>query len=98
MNPKRLEDLFAGAVELTASERALVLHALTEWYMRGGANFPPHNRRELYKSVAGKLSGLKLHRMVTPDGSRLVSVEEHEEIVAKLYPVTPPVPDDWSLW
>lgn len=81
----RLEDVFAGHLELTASERAIVFHALTEWYADGSAGIPAGtNRRDFIRTIIEKFKTLKLEKMVTPDGSRLVSVEEHAAIVAAL--------------
>lgn len=85
----KLEDTFKGELELTASERAYLEHALTDSYMRGGWCPPGHNKRDFMKGVMAKVYSLKLHRMVTPDGTKLVSVEEHDKIVAELYPGTP---------
>jgi hypothetical protein len=79
----KLEDIFAGPLALTATELAYLRHALAELYMRGGWCPKGENRREFTKRVNEKLSALKLDRMVTPDGSRLVSVEEHAAIVAE---------------
>lgn len=78
----KLEDIFAGLLELTASELAYLRHALAELYMRGGWCPKGENRRDFTNRVSEKLGTLKLDRMVTPDGSRLVSVEEHAAIVA----------------
>lgn len=86
---KRLEDIFAGYVELTASERAFILSALMEQYLRGGWFPPCENKREFFRQVSAKVDNLKFHRMVTPDGTRLVTVEEHDAIVAELYPEKP---------
>jgi hypothetical protein len=80
----KLEDMFTGPLELTASELAYLRHALAELYMRGGWCPKGENRRDFTTRVNAKLSALKLDRMVTPDGSRLVSVEEHTAIVAEL--------------
>ena len=80
----KLEDIFVGALEFTASELAYLRHALVELYMHGGWCPKGENRRDFNKRVLEKLSRLKLDRMVTPDGSRLVSVEEHAAIVAGL--------------
>jgi hypothetical protein len=76
----KLEDIFAGYLELTASEVSYLHHALQELYMRGGWAPNGKDKRELAKSVSAKLNNMKLFRMVTPDGSRLVSVEEHKEL------------------
>lgn len=81
---KKLEDVFAGTLELTATERAYLYHALTELYARGGWCPEGEDRRDLTRRVHEKIGTLKLYRMVTPDGSRLVSVEEHDAIVAEL--------------
>ena len=80
----KLEDIFAGPLELTVSELACLRHALTELYTRGGWCPKSENRRDFTKRVSEKLGTLKLDRMVTPDGSRLVSVEDHAAIVAEL--------------
>lgn len=80
----KLEDIFTGQLELTASELAYLHHAITALYMRGGWCPKGENRRDFTKSVSEKLGTLKLDRMVTPDGSRLVSVEEHAAIVDEL--------------
>ncbi len=79
-----LEDTFAGTIELTASELAYLRHALEELYMRGGWSPKREKRRDFTRCVHEKLGALKLDRMVAPDGSRLVSVEEHASIVAEL--------------
>jgi hypothetical protein len=79
-----LEDIFAGRLELTASERAYLLHAVSELYVRGGWAPKGKNRREVAEGISKKLGALKLERMVTPDGSRLVSPEEHASIVDAL--------------
>lgn len=82
MSAPRLEDVFAGRLELTASERAFVFHALMEWYLNGGGGVPAGmNRRDFIRAILEKFKALRLEKMVTPDGSRLVSVEEHETIV-----------------
>lgn len=82
--PPELEDVFVGTLELTASELAYVRYALNNQYMQGGWPCPKGgSRRELVQRVGTKLSALKLERMVTPDGSRLVSVEEHAALVAQ---------------
>ena len=80
----KLEDIFTGSLELTASELAYLRHAVAELYMCGGWCPKGENRRDFAKRVNEKLSTLKLERMVTPDGSRLVSVEEHAAIVAEI--------------
>ncbi len=80
----KLEDIFAGTLELTASELAYLRHAVAELYMGGGWCPKGESRRDFMKRVNEKLGALKLDRMVTPDGSRLVSVEEHTAIVADL--------------
>lgn len=79
----RLEDVFAGRVELTASQRSFLQHLLMEWYVSGGSGAPEGvNRRAFVRGLQEKLSSLRLEKMVTPDGSRLVSVEEHEAMVS----------------
>lgn len=80
----KLEDIFTGSLELTASERAYLHRALEDHYMRGGWCPKGENRLDLMRRIGDKLGALKLDRMVTPDGSRLVSVEEHAAIVAEL--------------
>ena len=80
----KLEDIFAGPLELTASERAYLHRALEDHYLRGGWCPKGENRRDFMTRVSEKLGVLKLDRMVTPDGSRLVSVEEHAAIVSEL--------------
>jgi hypothetical protein len=79
-----LEDIFSGFVELEASERAYILHALSEAYMNGG--WLPVGRQpgELMRSIGEKLGVLKLTKMVVPDGSKLVSVAEHDALVAAM--------------
>ncbi len=78
----KLEDVVAGHLELTMSERGLILHALSELYVRGGwAPSYVQDRRALHKRTAAKIANLPLVRMVAPEGGRLVSVEEHEAIV-----------------
>jgi len=79
-----LEDIFTGSLDLTASELAYVRYALAELYMRGGWCPRGEDRLELTRRLNEKLGALKLDRMVTPDGSRLVSVGEHAAIVATL--------------
>lgn len=87
MSVRRLEDVFAGRLELTASERALVFHALMEWYANGGGGVPAGmNRRDFIRTIVEKFKALRLEKMVTPDGSRLVSVGEHETIVRGIEP------------
>lgn len=79
----RLEDVFAGRVELTASQRSFLQHLLMEWYVSGGSGAPEGvNRRAFVCGLQEKLSSLRLEKMVTPDGSGLVSVEEHEAMVS----------------
>lgn len=82
----KLEDIFSGELELTASERGYLNLALSELYMTGKArdHFKGHKSRDLMQSVGQKIASLRLTKMVTPDGKRLVSVEEHDEIVQKL--------------
>ena len=80
----KLEDIFTGTLELTASELAYLRYAIQELYMQGGWCPAGENRRDFAKRVSTKLGVLKLKRMVTPDGSRLVSVDEHAAIVAEL--------------
>jgi hypothetical protein len=80
----KLEDIFAGTLELTASERAYLRYAVVELYMSGDCAPKGVNRRDFTKRILEKLNILKLDRMVTPDGTRLVSVEEHDAIVAAL--------------
>lgn len=81
--PPRLEDVFAGHVELTARQRAYVLHALEEMYVRGETPIPFFvdervDRRSFHRAlVAALVTPLRLTRMVTPDGTELVSPEEH---------------------
>ena len=77
----KLEDVFAGTLELFASELACLRHALVELYTRGGWCPKGENRRDFTTRVLEKLGALKLDRMVTLDGSRLVSVEEHAAAV-----------------
>ncbi len=80
----QLFDVFAGYVELTAPELAYVRFALEELYRSGKYPFVDgySNRREFSIRVGSRLlNKLKLDKMVTPDGLRLVSVAEHEEIV-----------------
>jgi hypothetical protein len=78
----KLEDIFAGSLELTASERSYLHRALEDHYLRGGWCPKGENRRDLMLRVSAKLGALKLDRMVTPDGTRLVSVEDHAAIIA----------------
>jgi hypothetical protein len=82
----KLEDIFAGPLELTATELAYLRCAIEEHYMRGGWCPQGENRIDFARRVGAKLGTLKLDRMVTPDGSRLVSVEEHADIVAAMKP------------
>jgi len=79
------EDIFAGQLELTVSELAYLRHAIAELYIYGGWCPKGKNPRDFMKLVDAKLGTLKLDRMVTPDGSRLVSVEEHTAIVAQTH-------------
>jgi len=79
-----LEDVFSGHMELTASERAYLKHAVQELYMNGGWAPKGVDRREIAKRVFDKLGSLRLTQMVSPDGSRLVSVAEHDAIVAEM--------------
>ena len=85
----KLEDIFAGPLELTASELAYLRYAVAELYMRGGWCPKGENQRDFAKRVNEKLGTLKLDRMVTPDGSRLVSVEDHAAIAAELAELDP---------
>lgn len=71
---KRLEDIFVGTLELTASELACFRHAVTEHYMNGGRVPAGENPRDFTERLLGKLCAFKLARMVTPDGARLVPV------------------------
>lgn len=80
----KLEDIFVGPLELTASERGYLRKAVEDHYMNGGWCPEGEDRRDFARRVLAKLSALKLDRMVTPDGTRLVSVEEHAAIVAEL--------------
>ena len=80
----KLEDVFAGHIELTASERAYAAHALEELYMRGGWSPSGMDRRTIHRQVAAKIGALPLVQMVAPDGSRLVSVEEHRALVEEI--------------
>lgn len=84
----KLEDIFAGYLELTASERAYIISAITEFYVRGapGWMLKEPSRGAVARSAMKKLHALKLTKMVTPDGTQLVTREEHDAIVAKLYP------------
>jgi hypothetical protein len=81
----RLEDIFAGRLELTATELAFISHLISEWYMSGG-DLPRTggNRLAFLQKIRAKFHALNLEKMVSPDGTRLVSVEEHETSVAKL--------------
>jgi hypothetical protein len=81
----RLEDIFAGRLELTAVELAFISHLISEWYMSGG-DLPRTggNRLAFLQKIRAKFHALNLEKMVSPDGTRLVSVEEHETSVAKL--------------
>ena len=84
---RRLEDIFSGHVELTATERGYVLAMLDEAYLSDQPPTPAAepDRRSFHGRIVRKLIGaLRLERMVTPDGSRLVSVEEHAQLVASL--------------
>lgn len=78
----KLEDIFTGSLELTASERSYLLSALGDHYLRGGWCPKGENRRDFMMRISAKLGALKLDRMVTPDGTRLVSVEDHGDLVA----------------
>ncbi len=78
---KKLEDEFAGHLELTVSERAYILAALQENYLRGGWFPSCENKREFHRRVSAKIANLPLMKMVTPEGDRLVSVDEHQAIV-----------------
>ncbi len=82
----KLEDVFAGHLELTASELGYLRNAIVELYIRGGWCPEGENRQDFAKRVIDKLGTLKLDRMVTPDGSRLVSLEEHATLVAGTQP------------
>lgn len=74
----RLEDVFAGNVVLTASQRSHVLFALNEVYMRGDRISVWSDRREFHRSVVEALGSMRLHLMVSPDGTELLSVVEHQ--------------------
>lgn len=80
----RLYDVFAGRVELTAPQRAYILRLMEDAYINGSGWMPDGiTSREFYREVRlALIDPLKLERMVTPDGKRLVSVEEHDAIVA----------------
>ena len=80
----KLEDIFAGPIAMTASQRGYVSRAVTDHYMNGGWCPKGVNRRDFARQVLAKFNALKLDRMVTPDGARLVSVDEHIAIVAEL--------------
>lgn len=88
----KLEDIYAGLLELTSRERSYLAAALIEYYMQGAQNFlftKGEDKLDFGMRVGAKLgAALKLTQMVTPDGTRLVSVEEHGAIVAKLSNVT----------
>ena len=81
----KLEDIYAcaGPLTLTASELVYIRHALGEHYLRGGWCPEGENRRDFSQRVCAKFNAFKLDRMVTPDGSRRVSVEEHAILVAE---------------
>lgn len=82
MTEKRLEDVFAGYVELTASERSYVQFALGEAYAQGGFLYKGENHREIANRVTEKLLGpLKLTHLVAPDGMCLVSIDEYDAVV-----------------
>lgn len=80
----KLEDIFSGQLELTARELSYLRYVITEAYARGGWCPAGTNKRTFHKELLAKLSALRLSRMVTPDGTRLVSVEEHDAIVAAM--------------
>lgn len=80
----KLQDIFTGPLELTASELAYLHYALNELYMRGGWCPKGENRLDFTRRLNEKLATLKLDRMVTPNGDRLVSVEEHTAIVTEI--------------
>lgn len=76
----KLEDIFAGRLELTARERAFIRDVLVEWYMSGGRT-PDGvaNRRIFIQDILGKFSALKLDAVVAPDGSGMVLVADLTE-------------------
>jgi hypothetical protein len=80
----KLQDIFVGSLELTASELAYLHYALIELYMRGGWCPKGENRLDFTRRLNEKLGRLKLDRMATPNGDRLVSVEEHADIVTEI--------------
>lgn len=82
---RKLEDIYTGSLELTVIELNYLVRAVTDLYMNGGWCPEGENRREFARQVLQKLGTLKLDRMVTPDGSRLVSVEEHAAMVIELH-------------
>ena len=76
----KLEDIFGGRLELTASERAFIRDVLVEWYTSGGRT-PDGvaNRRIFIQSILEKFSALKLDMMVAPDRSGMLSVADLAE-------------------
>lgn len=82
-NQPKLEDVFAGQIELTATERGYLHNAVHEVYTKGGW-CPGEDRRDFARRVLAKLSALQLVKMVTPDGSRLVTVDEHAAIIVDI--------------
>lgn len=86
---KRKEDIFAGHVKLTATQKAYLAYALQELYM-SGRWIGRDKRRDIHEAVmAAVLGPLRMTQMVTPDGTAHVTPKEHAQLVA-----TPPVPDD----
>jgi hypothetical protein len=64
----KLEDIFAGRLELTARERAFIRDVLVEWYTSGGRT-PDGvaNRRIFIRDIIGKFSALKLDMVSVAD-------------------------------
>ena len=78
----KLEDIFSGTVELTARQRAFVSSLLSEWYTGGSRPDSPNgvNRRQWVAAISSALLGpLKLAKMVSPDGTEMVTPEEHHQ-------------------
>ncbi len=78
--------VFAGHVELTASERGYLGTALSELYMSGGYRGIGDGRR-LRHEVLAALGNLRLDKMVSIDGTRLVSTLEHAASVLLVDPL-----------
>lgn len=78
--PEKLEDVFAGHVELTARQRSYAMSALQEMHIRGETRrfTDDENTSEFHKVTQVALfRPLKLAKMVTNDGSELITPEEY---------------------